>query len=144
MRRMIGGWMRTQRDCYVSLFRNDLLIVSNEDLQHGYANASGSGNLRLCLQRVGWSLSVALRGWNRHKYSDEGWITTNFLDSFQLDKLTQREASINSKRYPEEFKIEAVKPVVDHGHAVVNFAKRLDITTNSLYAWIKKYVSGKQ
>ncbi|HDC4339135.1 TPA: IS3 family transposase, partial [Enterobacter kobei] len=42
-------------------------------------------------------------------------------------------------RYPEEFKIEAVKQVVDRGHSVSSVAIRLDITTHSLYAWIKKY-----
>lgn len=44
-----------------------------------------------------------------------------------------------SKRYPEEFKIEAVKQVVDRGHSVSSVATRLDITTHSLYAWIKKH-----
>ncbi|EDA1527434.1 IS3 family transposase, partial [Salmonella enterica] len=40
---------------------------------------------------------------------------------------------------PEEFKIEAVKQVVDRGYSVASVATRLDITTHSLYAWIKKY-----
>ncbi|HHV4075609.1 TPA: IS3 family transposase, partial [Klebsiella pneumoniae] len=38
-----------------------------------------------------------------------------------------------------EFKIEAVKQVVDRGYSVSSVATRLDITTHSLYAWIKKY-----
>ncbi|MEY7573001.1 IS3 family transposase, partial [Klebsiella pneumoniae] len=42
-------------------------------------------------------------------------------------------------RYPEEFKTEAVKQVVDRGYSVASVATRLDITTHSLYAWIKKY-----
>ncbi|HDC4589074.1 TPA: IS3 family transposase, partial [Enterobacter kobei] len=46
---------------------------------------------------------------------------------------------MSGKRYPEEFKIEAVKQVVDRGHSVSSVAIRLDITTHSLYAWIKKY-----
>lgn len=46
---------------------------------------------------------------------------------------------MSSKRYPEEFKIEAVKQVVDRGHSVAPVANRLDVTTHSLYAWIKKY-----
>ncbi|EAN0687091.1 IS3 family transposase [Salmonella enterica] len=46
---------------------------------------------------------------------------------------------MSGKRYPEEFKIEAVKQVVDRGHSVSSVATRLDITTHSLYAWIKKY-----
>lgn len=51
---------------------------------------------------------------------------------------------MSSKRYPEEFRIEAVKQVVDRGHSVADVAKRLDITTHSLYAWIKKYGPDKQ
>lgn len=51
---------------------------------------------------------------------------------------------MSSKRYPEEFRIEAVKQVVDRGHSVADVAKRLDITPHSLYAWIKKYGPDKQ
>ena len=46
---------------------------------------------------------------------------------------------MSGKRYPEEFKIEAVNQVVDRGHSVADVAKRLDITTHSLYAWVKKF-----
>ncbi|HBV2611075.1 TPA: IS3 family transposase [Klebsiella quasipneumoniae] len=46
---------------------------------------------------------------------------------------------MSGKRYPEEFKTEAVKQVVDRGYSVASVATRLDITTHSLYAWIKKY-----
>ncbi|TQC76443.1 IS3 family transposase [Pantoea dispersa] len=46
---------------------------------------------------------------------------------------------MSGKRYPEEFKIEAVKQVIGRGHSVSSVATRLDITTHSLYAWIKKY-----
>ena len=46
---------------------------------------------------------------------------------------------MSGKRYPEEFKTEAVKQVVDRGYSVSSVATRLDITTHSLYAWIKKY-----
>ena len=46
---------------------------------------------------------------------------------------------MSGKRYPEEFKIEAGKQVVDRIHSVSSVATRLDITTHSLYAWIKKY-----
>ena len=45
----------------------------------------------------------------------------------------------SSKRYPEEFKIEAVKQVTEKGHSVAEVAARLGITTHSLYAWIKRY-----
>lgn len=46
---------------------------------------------------------------------------------------------MSSKRYPEEFKIEAVKQVTDRGHSVAEVAQRLGTTTHSLYAWIKRY-----
>jgi transposase len=49
------------------------------------------------------------------------------------------EVIMSRKRYPEEFKIEAVKQVVDRGHSVADVAGRLGMTTHSLYAWIKKY-----
>ncbi|MGR7623760.1 phage major tail tube protein, partial [Klebsiella aerogenes] len=38
---------------------------------------------------------------------------------------------VSGKRYPEEFKIEAVKQVIDRGHSVSSVATRLDITTHS-------------
>ncbi len=47
---------------------------------------------------------------------------------------------MSSQRYPEEFKIEAVKKVVNRGHSVSSAATRLYITIHSLFAWIKKYV----
>jgi transposase len=46
---------------------------------------------------------------------------------------------MSSKRYPEEFKMEAVKQVVERGHSVAEVASRLGVTTHSLYAWKKKY-----
>lgn len=46
---------------------------------------------------------------------------------------------MSSKRYPEEFKIEAVKQVTEKGLSVASVANRLGTTTHSLYAWIKKY-----
>ncbi|AJZ91981.1 transposase [Klebsiella michiganensis] len=46
---------------------------------------------------------------------------------------------MSGTRYPEEFKIDAVKQVVDRGHPVSGVATRLGITTHSLYAWIKTY-----
>ncbi len=46
---------------------------------------------------------------------------------------------MSNKRYPEEFKIEAVKQVTERGHSVADVAARLDVTTHSLYAWIRKF-----
>ena len=45
---------------------------------------------------------------------------------------------MSSKRYPEEFKIEAVRQVTDRGHSVAEVASRLGVTTHSLYARLKK------
>jgi len=50
-----------------------------------------------------------------------------------------REVFMSSKRYPEEFKIEAVRQVTDRGYSVAEVAARLDVTTHSLHAWLKKY-----
>jgi len=46
---------------------------------------------------------------------------------------------MSSKRYPEEFKREAVRQVRDRGHSVAQVSSRLGVTTHSLYAWLKKY-----
>ena len=46
---------------------------------------------------------------------------------------------MSSKRYPEEFKVQAVRQVSERGHSVADVASRLGMTTHSLYAWIKKY-----
>lgn len=46
---------------------------------------------------------------------------------------------MTSKRYTEEFKIEAVKQVTERGYSVADVAERLGTTTHSLYAWLKKY-----
>jgi transposase len=50
--------------------------------------------------------------------------------------MAVREVTMSSKRYPDEFKIEAVKQVVELGYPV---ARRLGVTTHSLYAWKKQY-----
>ena len=46
---------------------------------------------------------------------------------------------MSSKRYPEEFKIEAVKQVTEKGHSVAEVAALLGTTKHSLYDWIKRY-----
>lgn len=46
---------------------------------------------------------------------------------------------MSSKRYPEEFKIEAVKQVTDRGHSAPDVAKRLGVSQPTLYEWIKRY-----
>lgn len=46
---------------------------------------------------------------------------------------------MSNKRYPEEFKIEAVKQVTERGHPVAEVAGRLGISQHSLYQWIKTF-----
>jgi transposase len=46
---------------------------------------------------------------------------------------------MSSKRYPEEFRIEAVKQVTERGHPVAEVASRLGVSQHSLYEWLKRY-----
>ena len=46
---------------------------------------------------------------------------------------------MSGKRYPEEFKIEAVKQVTDRSHSTAEVASRLGISQHSLYQWIKQF-----
>ncbi|ENO1792448.1 MULTISPECIES: transposase [Vibrio] len=46
---------------------------------------------------------------------------------------------MSSKRYPEEFKIEAVNQVIQHGYAVNDVAARLVISSKTLYNWVSKF-----
>ena len=45
---------------------------------------------------------------------------------------------MSGKRYPEEFKIEAVKQVTEKGYSVAEVATRLGTTTHSLYIILPK------
>ncbi len=46
---------------------------------------------------------------------------------------------MSGKRYPEEFKIEAVKQATDRGHSTAEVANRLGISQHSLYQWLKQF-----
>jgi len=46
---------------------------------------------------------------------------------------------MSDKRYPDEFKIEAVRQIVERGHKVAEVASRLGVSTYSLYAWKKQF-----
>lgn len=46
---------------------------------------------------------------------------------------------MRNQRYPEEFKIEAVKQVTERGLPVADVAARLGMSAHSLHAWIKRY-----
>lgn len=48
---------------------------------------------------------------------------------------------MSGKRYPEEFKIEAVKQITERGYSIPDVAQRLGVTTKSLYDWKVKYGS---
>ena len=43
------------------------------------------------------------------------------------------------QRYPETFKIEAVKQITERGRPVVNVARALGVSSHSLYAWLRQY-----
>ena len=44
---------------------------------------------------------------------------------------------MTAQRYPEEFKIEAAKQILEHGHSVADVSRRLGVSTHSLYKWMK-------
>lgn len=46
---------------------------------------------------------------------------------------------MSGKRYPDEFKIEAVKQVTDRGYPVADVASRIGVSQHSLYEWIKQF-----
>lgn len=46
---------------------------------------------------------------------------------------------MSGKRYPEDFKIEAVRQVTDRGYKPADVAQRLGVTVKSLHDWINKY-----
>src|SRR5690625_385528 len=47
--------------------------------------------------------------------------------------------SSQQKRFTEEFKIEAVRQIIERGHRVADVAQRLGVSTHSLYQWRKRY-----
>ena len=46
---------------------------------------------------------------------------------------------MSTKRYPEEFKIEAVKQISERGYPVAEVSARLGVSQHSLYQWLKLY-----
>jgi len=46
---------------------------------------------------------------------------------------------MSTKRFTQEFKIEAVGQVVHKGHPVAEVAARLGVSQHSLYQWIKQH-----
>ena len=46
---------------------------------------------------------------------------------------------MSRRRYTEEFKVAAVRQITVEGHSVREVAKRLGISTHSLYVWKRQY-----
>ncbi len=46
---------------------------------------------------------------------------------------------MSNEQFTEEFRIEAVKQVKEHGYRVKDVSERLGVSTWSLYQWIKAY-----
>ena len=46
---------------------------------------------------------------------------------------------MGTPRYTEEFKVEAVRQVLDRGYRVAEVAQRLGVSPYSLYQWIKHW-----
>lgn len=46
---------------------------------------------------------------------------------------------MSSRRYPEEFKIEAVKQITENRYPIAEVAARLGVSQHSLYKWVKCY-----
>lgn len=46
---------------------------------------------------------------------------------------------MSGKRYTEQFKVEAVKQVTERGYPLAEVAKRLGVTSKSLYDWKARY-----
>jgi len=46
---------------------------------------------------------------------------------------------MSGRRYTEEFKIAAVRQMVESGHSVAEVAERLGVSAHSLYAWKRQF-----
>ncbi|BBF86247.1 mobile element protein [Aquitalea magnusonii] len=46
---------------------------------------------------------------------------------------------MSKPRFPEAFKIEAVKQVTERGYPVAEVASRLGVSAHSLYQWLKRF-----
>ena len=46
---------------------------------------------------------------------------------------------MSTKRFTDEFKVEAAKQVTERGYPVAEVSKRLGVSTHSLYQWIRQY-----
>ena len=50
---------------------------------------------------------------------------------------------MSTKRYTDEFKIEAVRQIVEYGRPVAEVAERLGVSVHSLYGWRRQHGLGE-
>ncbi len=50
---------------------------------------------------------------------------------------------MSTKRYTDEFKIEAVRQIVEYGRPVAEVAERLGVSVHSLYGWRRQHGQGE-
>ena len=48
----------------------------------------------------------------------------------------------STKRYTDEFKIEAVRQIIDYGRPVAEVTERLGVSVRSLYRWRRQHGQG--
>ena len=53
------------------------------------------------------------------------------------------EKKFEKRQYAKEFKLDAVRLVVDEGYSVPKAAERLGISAKNLYHWKRQYEAGK-
>jgi transposase len=51
--------------------------------------------------------------------------------------LEAKEVSMANRKYSDEFKVEAVKQVVERGYPVREVSERLGVSSKSLYLWVR-------
>ena len=52
--------------------------------------------------------------------------------------MATTEVFMSNRQYTDEFKAEAVKQVTERGFAAAEVAKRLGVSSHSLYQWLRK------